>query len=768
MIDLKYVIFFCLFLLTIQSASAATFTDDFNDGNIDGWYIYGPGTYSAIDYYVKSVVSASNTKIIHNTSNSDRFFRFDFRGISEESGNMYFCFMYKSPNSSCDRYYRISHHIGDNNFSVFANGWTEPEIIPLPPDEWLTLESTVNETHIHTVIYYRDSRELLFDTVAAFTIPSSGWQDIALFWYSSTSHTHIDNILVNDVPVNPYTEPLSDTDYILFSADNYSLNSLATINYMIWNPDFYNYYYLAELENPAGQVVSTSAMSIGSDNPESFTHTLDSPGTWRAHLWQCQLSNSECNVFLGYDIANVSSSAVAQGGSIDFYSDVSETNRITAIDTGNVAYMRTSVDNINTSKYTYQVLISNPDSVGVDYENVIVSPQSFRIDTSYPMYIRSGAYTFRLVSTNIITGASQTLATATLAILDDYPGSGYLNFSKANYNLGEQMSIAWNVSNGNFSKYAYSIELYGTDGSLQRVIGLNSASGTTSPEHDMTRIGSYSAWLYAQKYGSVSKQLITIAQTQYGSTAGGVTGNISLDKSTYNRTETVQISYNISTNGRLDIQTPTTMYAYAVSAGTDQHSTFYIPQDGAFGTYTIYLEYFDGLVWTYIDHETFTVTYIGQNMIEFSDPRKIYIQGDTMTVNAIGIDAGYIRITDSNSMIKLNATITANSLTSYNYYVAFTDPAGIWTAKLYNSTGSEVASDSADVYTSGYGQPSPTATIPSVTSTSGTVDYVGNKTARKQAENSFLNTFYGGMNGLFVLAILATMMFFLKGMGKWR
>ncbi len=352
------------------------------------------------------------------------------------------------------------------------------------------------------------------------------------------------------------------------------------------------------------------------------------------------------------------------------------------------------------------------------------------------------------------------------------PSTGNINFNKTAYSLGEQMNVSYSITNGNTAPYHYVVELY-KENSYLSSYSLPALSGYYLPVHDKTTAGTYRAWLFevdnvpsgvdANGNPVYQKTFLANNVTQYGQGVTDVTGNISTDKSTYNRTELTRIRFNISTNGRLKIVSPVTEYLYAGGPGTNLEKWFYIPEDAAFGTYTVYLQYYDGINWNYVAHTVFTVSEMGSNKIEFQTPSKQYMQGETMGINAIATEDGYVKLIDSSGKTKFNSSITASTSSWYTYFVANTDPAGTWTVNLYNSTSVIVASDTATVYTTG---PTPTVTIPGNVTPGVTVDYVGNRTARRAQENSFLNSAYGAMGGLFGLAVLATMMFFLKKL-KW-
>ncbi len=238
------------------------------------------------------------------------------------------------------------------------------------------------------------------------------------------------------------------------------------------------------------------------------------------------------------------------------------------------------------------------------------------------------------------------------------------------------------------------------------------------------------------------------------------TGNISIEKSSYNRSEIMPIYYNISSAGRIALRSATLEVLLSVNNGSDQVYNYFIPSDMPFDHYVAYLQYYNGAAWVTLNFtQNIEITQIGLNAIEFTLPGKTYYTGNEISITAIGNETGFVKLLDTGGSTKFNFSISGNVSTAFKYFILTSDPGGTWTANLYNSTGDITATDTGTVhYVAGTPQPTITTTgVPGVT-----VDYVNNATARKAKENSFLNNFYGVIEGLFMLAVLATMVFFLK------
>ncbi len=349
--------------------------------------------------------------------------------------------------------------------------------------------------------------------------------------------------------------------------------------------------------------------------------------------------------------------------------------------------------------------------------------------------------------------------------ISDTGHTGTIQFNKSAYALGEQMNISYSINSANFTAYDYYIELYSNAGTLPGSYKINNASWYLLPAHSKTTITTFTAYLKAQPIGELTRTTIAQANTSYGTGAGGITGNFTTIpyKTQFNRTETIQFRYNITTSGRIYLEEFSGVnYQIDIGAGTNQDVYFYIPENAPMGSYIAKLQYYDGATWNTLSWILFQVSNAG-NLIEFSNPTKTYLTGEEITFYAFGTESGMVRLLDSNGKIKLNSSINANALTGYDYYISSYDVSGGWTANLYNSTGVIVASDNATVYTTG---PTPVPTIPGNATPVATTDYVGNVAARRNQENNFLNLFYSNITGLFSMAIMATMIYFLKKM-KW-
>ncbi len=610
---------------------------------------------------------------------------------------------------------------------------------------------------------------------------------------------YIDNVVATTVPAGT-----SSTIY--FSNDTNGTNPITSslmdgshvwVNWQINNSDFANDGYSILVTNPnQTEVYYTDVYSAtgifgfvpGTSYPGAYGWDFTVPGMYTFEL-------IDTHGVLATAYINLSNSSVPGGQNAMIYAayDSGGYIPVSYFNLSQTAYLKTVIQNFDPQKYQYSIHInvwdgdSNIPGEPAGHWTEITSstmitpevlssqfyrPTKYRLsiwayyrDNSYPAYQISSDYFFTIRGSNPPPGTQG--------------ATGSLNFNKSAYNLGEQLNLSFTISNANFSQNLYKIELY-KNGNWITAKSESQASGYWLPYHDKTAIGVYAAYLYelVPHPGMVdengdpyyTKNTLAIATVNYGQASIAPTGNISTDKSTYNRSETVTFNYNASTNVRIEINNFAGFQSIltGLASGTNKQKTWYIPSNAPFGQYTASLEYNDGLGWITLDYATFTVTNIGYNNIEFTnDVNGVFLQGDTMAISAISTTNGYVVLKDSDNNILLNSSIVANTQTPYSYYIATTDPTGIWTVELHSDTGDIVASDTADIYTSGFGQPG--TTLPGGTPAPGaTVDYVGNPVSRKQAENNFLNEFYGSMAGLFSLAILATMFFFLSKMNiKW-
>jgi hypothetical protein len=243
-------------------------------------------------------------------------------------------------------------------------------------------------------------------------------------------------------------------------------------------------------------------------------------------------------------------------------------------------------------------------------------------------------------------------------------------------------------------------------------------------------------------------------------------GNISTSKLIYNNSETMNIYFNSSTAGRILIQGNTgwiTSRIIDTVAGYNQFVTYtFDPSFDPLGNYTLYLQYLNSSSdWITLNSTNITVIAPAGNIQFWSSE---YFQENNAELYFYATETGNVTVYDSDGTIKYYRPVAAGDLnkrTDINFFIRSSDPVGTWTAKLYNSSGI-VDQDTITVIFNG-----PTPTITSTTGTpspQATIDYVGDPTARKSQENSFLNSAYGVMTGLFGMAVMATMIFFLKQM----
>lgn len=542
--------------------------------------------------------------------------------------------------------------------------------------------------------------------------------------------------------------------------------SAATITAGVTNPDFANHVYSVELIDPVGEARIGYFIINNATNPRVFNYTLDMAGMWTVDIYEYDLSLN----YLRTVTSSVISIVTPEGASVvSFSSDIANTNPINTAKQKETIYLNTVVTNLDLVNNNYPVKIT--DSAGVLIENlpVITSPQQFTIYLDPAAYSLTGNYLATLYQYNYATGIYTVLKSTTLTVTLPANSStaGYMIFNKSQYYLGDQMNIYFALVNPDFGTYSYYMALYDGSGFLEDTQPIYSGqiTGNWEPNHVKTTIQNFNAKLIQKKLYDYSLTLLDEVSVSYGNVVTTPTGNVSTPLSAYNQGDTIPISYNISVNGRLRIGRSGAYANYNVLAGTNQLKNYYVPSSATLGAWTIQLQYStDAVNWYTLATKSITITGAsgGTSALQFDLPS--YLQGNTMQLVGFlstAYPSGTVTLTDSNGNVKLNTGITNGSSQIFEYNIIYTDPVGTWTATLKNDTGVTLVTTTATVYVSA---PTVTITITGTPSPGATIDYVGDPTARKAQENSFLNSAYGVMTGLFGMAVLATMFFFLKKM----
>lgn len=331
---------------------------------------------------------------------------------------------------------------------------------------------------------------------------------------------------------------------------------------------------------------------------------------------------------------------------------------------------------------------------------------------------------------------------------DDY----YIIFNKSSFNLGDVVKVNTSIKSMDGSS-AYQLKFQQQIESNLDVYEdfyiINSSTQSFIPiiqrPYDISTI---TAFIY--KNGVV----VNVNSTTYGQ-AENITqiyGNISLNKTQFARNENVNISYNLSVNGFI-----------RVTCGPDIE-----------GEYDVYnrkgnvLHYVNKLcalpvyvrLYTYFNDSLMLVDYKTYETIESIDSvffvQSQAYQDSNIEIHYQSTGNAYLVLNDSAGNVKFNYSVSSTAGRTLNifYYVSKSDLIGRWTVSLI-SAGTTLANDTIYIYSAAV-TPTP----------GGTVDYVGNPANKRNKENEILNTGYSAVTGLLSLAIIATMMFFLKKM-KW-
>lgn len=353
---------------------------------------------------------------------------------------------------------------------------------------------------------------------------------------------------------------------------------------------------------------------------------------------------------------------------------------------------------------------------------------------------------------------------------------GSVDFSKKIYPPNEDINISYSVTNPDFNTKSYYMKFFNPSNQQLLTFQITNASGTWKPTFNKNVMGNYSVWLGYQMLGCgyfCADFFIDKDYTNYGNQPTSISGNITTNKNTYNVSETMVIYYNTTTAGQISIKnmngfvSARNLNSYV---GTNKVTTYvFQPDTGTggdpLGNYILTLEY-KNYLGNWITLGSKSVNLISPTaIIEFL--LTSYYQGDSAEFYFYAKEAGNVTVYDPAGNVKYFRTVSAGDINTRiddNFYIKSADPTGTWTAKLYNSTG---IADQATVIVKKKGPgitPTITGTLPPTPT--GTVDYLGNATNKKQKENEILNTLYSTITGLLMLSILATMIFFLKKM-KW-
>lgn len=279
--------------------------------------------------------------------------------------------------------------------------------------------------------------------------------------------------------------------------------------------------------------------------------------------------------------------------------------------------------------------------------------------------------------------------------LSGIPETDYnLTFNKTFYNLGEQINLSWLLINPDITNYNYYIKEFDGNTILISTRNTNNAlSGNWLPYHDKT-IPQYFTFYITRspKNNSALTEYLEMKQISYGITTDSQSGNFTTDKLSYNQSENIIITYNLSSSGRIHIFNYLNDYYYNLNSGNNIVYNYLVPQNEGLGNMYIELDYFDGNNYITLYNSVVQIKPLNQNnMIKFRDDS--IEQGRIYYLDAYLNESGYILLTNPNGEIKFNFSISSNVLSNYNYQYTFNDIEGIYTGSLYNSSGTLIITD---------------------------------------------------------------------------
>lgn len=285
-------------------------------------------------------------------------------------------------------------------------------------------------------------------------------------------------------------------------------------------------------------------------------------------------------------------------------------------------------------------------------------------------------------------------------------------FDKDYYNLGENVTLNISVNNPNNYKVKFQ-QMVESDGGVYEDYYL--VSNATMSIRPILRFPTYISSLTGFLVNSTDTTFSPDGRTEQVANAlygkhlnqSDIVGNLSIDKGNYSRGETVQIKFNTSVNGKIDILCGSASISYNVLSGNNQALDYYISNRYAFPCYVNLYGYLPEP--TIIDYKVFE---IGENIDVVFFYQGWAKQGETIEISYQAINAtNYLILKDAQGNVKFNYTVSATNYATKSqlYSVTYTDSPGIWNAYLYNS--SNLLSSASINISSNVATPTPTATV---------------------------------------------------------
>jgi len=193
---------------------------------------------------------------------------------------------------------------------------------------------------------------------------------------------------------------------------------------------------------------------------------------------------------------------------------------------------------------------------------------------------------------------------------------------------------------------------------------------------------------------------VLINSTNLGASSG-ISGSVTLNKTSYNITETINISYvfNEATgyNKRLQISGygDTSIIYNTEITDSSGSKLYYIPESVLSQEYSAYIQIQNAGVWETIDYIDFYI-YPKNYVSTISFSSGTYNLGDTLKVlSFINTSGGYLYIKNPSNQTMQTFGTSVNTSEETNYYLTQSDLTGTWTAELYNSSSVLLSSDTA-------------------------------------------------------------------------
>ncbi|MDO9354834.1 MAG: hypothetical protein Q7T55_14145, partial [Solirubrobacteraceae bacterium] len=306
--------------------------------------------------------------------------------------------------------------------------------------------------------------------------------------------------------------------------------------------------------------------------------------------------------------------------------------------------------------------------------------------------LSSGIYTNKLINSTI--------------------GAGYeilqysynISFNKSFYSLYDVINFSYHIMDNSTTHNTYYIKTIQTEKSTGNyytnsyqvnpdVVGYYDSSGYILPIVYANMISDFQACVMQNNIATYCKSV------NYGYLSDlnvSITGNLSLDKNTYNQSEIVQITYNSSVNGRIKIMNGfKELMNQEILSGNNQKLN-YTNNYLDIGQYIVSLEYQLNGSWIILNSKQYTT--ISQNNLVWFEKETIE-QGNNIKIFHIINQSGYLILKDSsNNQIFNYNLLTSNGFTiQNNYNVLYTDLSGIWNIYLYNSSMNQLSTDNITV-----------------------------------------------------------------------